>query len=221
MKILRLLPLLTCVLLACTTDSYKTGEGKYSKMLTDFAELSVNGDKQGVSFVTDDGASYTFTKPYEGQWIETADTVYRILVYYNKVEENKAELVQMGNLRTLIPCQPDEIENPRQDPAGLEAVWVANNGKYINIGLLLKNGRDEQGEEGRHKLAIVCDEVRQNPDQTRTACYRLLHDQEDTPQYYTNRHYFSILLPEERPDSVLLTMITYDGTIEKRLAIPQ
>ena len=40
MKILRLLPLLTCVLLACTTDSYKTGEGKYSKMLTDFAELS-------------------------------------------------------------------------------------------------------------------------------------------------------------------------------------
>ena len=65
MKILRLLPLLTCVLLACTTDSYKTGEGKYSKMLTDFAELSVNGDKKGVSFVTDDGGAGTDGKPQD------------------------------------------------------------------------------------------------------------------------------------------------------------
>ena len=60
---------------------------------------------------------------------------------------------------------------------------------------------------------MACDEVRVNADHTRTAYYRLLHDQGDAPEYYTNRRYVSILLPEDRPDSVRLTVNTYEGTI--------
>ena len=46
----------SCLLLviACTTDSYETGEGRYSQTTADFAELRSNGQKQGISFLTDD-----------------------------------------------------------------------------------------------------------------------------------------------------------------------
>ena len=42
---------LTLLFAACTTDSYETGEGTYSRMVADFAELKSNDQKQGVSFV--------------------------------------------------------------------------------------------------------------------------------------------------------------------------
>jgi hypothetical protein len=50
----------SCLLLviACTTDSYETGEGRYSQTTADFAELRSNGQKQGISFLTDEGVNY-------------------------------------------------------------------------------------------------------------------------------------------------------------------
>ena len=42
-----LLPLYLSVLLlfSCTTDSYDKGEGRYSLLQADFAELTINGEK--------------------------------------------------------------------------------------------------------------------------------------------------------------------------------
>jgi hypothetical protein len=83
---------------------------------------------------------------------------------------------------------------------------------------LLKNGRVDD-EEGTHAVALAQDTVLTNPDQTRTAYYRLLHDQGDAPEYYTNRRYISILLPQDRPDSVRLSIKTYNGTLRKQIKL--
>ena len=208
------------VLYACTTDSYDQGEGKYSQMTADFAELTVDSRKQGVSFVTDDGVRYVLQKSVSASWIKTADSIYRTTIYYNKVEEHTASVVSLINMPTLVSRDASMYKRQPQDPLGLESCWLSASGKYLNMGLLLMNGRNDEGAEGTHALSLICDEVRQNDDQTYTACYRLLHDKSEAPEYYTNRRYVSILLPDkDRPDSVQLTIQTYDGPVIKKFKI--
>ena len=50
-------------LTACTSDSYDQGEGRYSQLVGDYAELTVNSQKRGVSFTTDEGVAYRLTSP--------------------------------------------------------------------------------------------------------------------------------------------------------------
>ena len=76
--------LFSLALISCEMDSYEKGEGEYSLMVADFADMTIDAQKQGVSFVTDDGDSYRFSKPYTAKWIGTADTTYRTIIYYNK-----------------------------------------------------------------------------------------------------------------------------------------
>ena len=206
--------------LSCEADNYEKGEGRYSLLLADFAYLTVNSEKVGVSFLTDEGENFLISNPQKASWIQTADTIYRAYLYYNKIENGKARVTSMGSLPTLKPRDAKEFKRQPQDPLGLESSWLTRDGKYINLGLLLKNGRDDNGKEGTHALSIVCDEVRQNDDQTQTAYYRLLHDQGKAPEYYTNRRYACILLPtEQRPDSVCLTVNTYDGVVVKKFKL--
>lgn len=211
---------LLIALSSCETDSYEKGEGRYSTLLADFACLTVDGEKRGVSFITDDGDSYLLSNPTTASWIQTADTVYRTYLYYNKEDNGKAKVTFIGILPTLIARNAKDFKRQPQDPLGLESSWLTRDGKYINMGLLLKNGRNDNGEEGIHALALALDEVRQNEDQTKTVCYRLLHDQGEAAEYYTNRRYVCILLPtEERPDSVCLTVNTYDGVVVKKFKL--
>ena len=205
---------------ACTTDAYDKGEGNYSTMLTELTELDIDQRKQAVSFTTDEGQHYVLANPFTGQWIETADTIYRTAMNYKLQDDGRAEVLQVGVIPTLKIHRPEDFKHPKFDPIGMESLWTAKSGKYVNMALLLKNGRDGDGNEGTHALGLVCDEVRQNADNTRTACCRLLHDQGNAPLYYTNRRYVSILLPDkDRPDSLQLTIVTYDGTISKTVAI--
>lgn len=206
--------------LSCERDSYEKGEGRYSLLQADFANLTVDNEKRGVSFVTDEGESYLLSNPLKTSWIETADTVYRTYLYYNKEDNGKADIKSIGILPTLIARDAKDFKRQPQDPLGVESSWLTRDSKYINMGLLLKNGRDDNGKEGIHSLALALDEVRQNNDQTHTAYYRLLHEQGETPEYYTNRRYVCILLPtEERPDSVCLTVNTYDGVVVKKFKL--
>ena len=206
--------------LSCEKDNYEKGKGRYSLLLADFAYLTVNSEKAGVSFLTDEGENYQISNPQKASWIQTADTVYRAYLYYNKTDNGKARVTSMGSLPTLKPRDAKEFKRQPQDPLGLESSWLTRDGKYINLGLLLKNGRDDNGKEGTHALSLICDEVRQNDDQTQTAYYRLLHDQGNAPEYYTNRRYACILLPtEQRPDSVCLTVNTYDGVVVKKFKL--
>ena len=206
--------------LSCERNSYEKGEGRYSLLQADFANLTVDNEKRGVSFVTDEGESYLLSNPLKTSWIETADTVYRTYLYYNKEDNGRADIKSIGILPTLIARDAKDFKRQPQDPLGVESSWLTRDSKYINMGLLLKNGRDDNGKEGIHALALALDEVRQNDDQTHTAYYRLLHEQGEAPEYYTNRRYVCILLPtEERPDSVCLTVNTYDGIVVKKFKL--
>ena len=210
--------LLTFLLFSCETDSYEKGQGKYSLMMADMGEVTVNSDKQVTAFTTDDGDSYTLTSPAIVQWVQTADTTYRAIIYYNKVENGQAEYMGLASVPTMPPVEHWRIKEHPQDPVGFESAWLAKNKKYINLGLLFKSGYVDDTMMP-HLVSVAQDTVLVNADQTRTVYYRFLHGQNDTPQYFTNRHYLSILLPEERPDTACLTIVTYTGTIERRFAL--
>lgn len=203
---------------SCEKESYKTGEGTYSLMQADFAELTVNTQKQATAFLTDEGEQYTLTAPATASWIQRPDTSYRAIIYYNKVAEGLAEKVSLGAMGVLHPIEHWRFKEEPQDPLGVESVWLTKNGKYINLGLLLKNGRVDD-EEGTHAVALARDTILVNPDQTRTAYYRLLHSQGNAPEYYTNRRYISILIPQDRPDSVKLSIQTYSGVLKKEFKL--
>jgi hypothetical protein len=209
---------LALLFLSCERESYETGQGTYSLMQADFAELTINTQQQATSFLTDEGEQYTLTTPATASWIQRPDTTYRAIIYYNKVAKGQAEKITMGALGVLRPIEHWRFKEEPQDPLGVESVWLTKNGKYINLGLLLKNGRIDD-EEGIHAVALAQDTVLTNPDLTRTAYYHLLHDQGDAPEYYTNRRFISILLPQDRPDSVQLSIKTYNGTFKKQIKL--
>lgn len=105
-RLLRLFIIANCqlsivILMSCTTDNYDKGQGKYSLMQAELVELSINSNKEATSFTLDDGTQYTFVLPTIAKWIETPDTVYRALLYYNKVTETTAEPVSLGVVPTL------------------------------------------------------------------------------------------------------------------------
>jgi hypothetical protein len=212
----KLLPLMLSVLLflSCESDNYEKGEGRYSLMQTDLTELSVDLKKQATAFTTDDGDTYQLVKTFNTKWMETADTTYRTLIYYNKVSDTSAEAISVGLVTTLKPYEHWRLKKQPQDPVGFESAWMAKSGKYLNLGLLIKTGRVDD-EEQPHSIGLAQDTVYVYPNGQRTACYRFLHSHNGVPEYYTNRYYMSILLPEQRPDTIRLTLVTYDGVIEK------
>ena len=216
----RLLPLclFTFLLFSCETDSYEKGQGKYSLMLADMGEIVINSEKQAVSFTTDDGDGYTLTSPVTGQWIQTADTTYRAIIYYNKVENGQAEYMGLTTVPTMVPVEHWRFKEQPQDPVGFESAWLAKSRKYINLGLLFESGYVDDAI-GRHLISIAQDTVLVNANQTTTAYYRFLHGQNETPEYFTNRHYVSILLPQDLPDTVSVSIVTYSGIVERRFGL--
>lgn len=212
---LTLLPLLVS---SCESDSYEKGTGRYSLMRADLGLLAVNGDLQAVAFTTDDGDAYELTSPVTTSWLTRPDTTYRVLMYYNKVEDTRAEAVGLSVVPTLVPVEHWRLGTQPVDPVGVESAWLSQGGRYLNLGLLVRSGRVDD-EEGVHGIGVVQDTVLVHADQTRTARYRFLHDQGDTPEYYTNRRFVSILLPAQL-DTVTLSVNTYDGPLERRFALP-
>ena len=219
-KSLSLLYASALLLAGCQTDSYEAGQGRYSLMQTDLADVAVDGDKKAVSFTTDDGDQYTFTSAATAQWIQTADTTYRAVVYYNKVASGQAEALGLSAVPTVIPKESWRFKETRQDPVGVESIWLSRSRKYVNMGLLFMSGYVDD-VLGRHAISVAQDTILVNADQTRTAYYRFLHDQGDTPQHFTSRHYVSILLPQQLPDTVCLSIVTHSGTVSRRLALRQ
>lgn len=206
-------------LTACTTDSYDKGEGKYSLMQAELVDLTINGQKEASAFVLDDGSRFSLTPPVTASWIQTADTVYRAVLYFNKLSETTAESVSLGSVPTLRAIHHWQMKEQPEDPLGVESAWLSKNEKYLNLGILLKTGQAE-GNDGTQKIALVQDTIRINDDQTRTACFRLLHDQLGVPEYYTSRRFVSILLPDTvQLDTIRLTLPTYEGKKERLFSL--
>jgi hypothetical protein len=217
----RLLPFLamTLFVFSCTTDSYEKGEGKYSLMRGDFAEVKVNADRQIVSFVTDDGEQYALTEPYTEKWIKTPDTLYRCMLYYNKVENQKAEIVSIGE----VPCPRIKTlaelkKELRTDPVKFESMWLSKSRKYLNFYLQLKTGVTDD-TTAIQQLAFISDTLVMNPNQTTNSYIILYHDQNRVPEYYSTKAYVSLLTDSIGADSIRISINTYSGQVTKSLPV--
>lgn len=173
--------LLTILHCSCTQDGYDKGEGQYSYLLGDFVEAKIGADKNIVSLMTDEGETLPLSKPYTAKWITRSDTVYRCMLYYNKVRDSKgqnvAEPISVGEVPcpVIIPLSELEVEM-KTDPVKFESAWMSKTGKYINLSFALKTGTTED-DEAIHSLRVVQDTIKMNPDGTSTSYLRLYHDQ--------------------------------------------
>jgi hypothetical protein len=203
---------LSAVLSSCTKDAYEKGEGKYSYMRGDFAEAVVNSSKQVTGIITDDGDEYTLTAPYTAKWVAKADTTYRCMLYYNKVD-NKAEILSIGQVpcAAVIPLSKFDCRLVT-DPVKFESTWMSKTGRYLNLSLLLKTGVTDD-TTAIHDLAIVSDTIITHPDNKRIRHLILHHDQNNVPEYYSTQVYISIPTKRIDADSVRISINSYDGEV--------
>ena len=206
-------------LISCTQDGYEKGDGKYSNMRGDFVEAIVGADKTIVSLLTDDGETMPLSQHYSAKWITTPDTVYRCMLYYNKVREGNgryaAEPISIGEVPCPIITPLAELEVPmKTDPVKFESAWMSRSGRYLNLNLIVMTGTQDD-ETAIQKLSIVQDTIITNPDATQTCYLRVFHDQGGVPEYYSAHAYASIITSQIPADSVRLSINTYSGVVEK------
>lgn len=198
--------------ISCTKDAYEKGEGKYSLMRGDFAEAIVNSSKQVTSIITDDGDEFILTAPYTAKWVSKADTTYRCMLYYNKVD-SKAEILSMGQVPCVGVTPLSQFDRRLvTDPVKFESTWMSKTGRYLNFSLLLKTGITDDTTAVQN-LAIVSDTLITHPDNKRILNLILHHDQDNVPEYYSTKVYFSIPTKRIDADSVRISVNSYDGEI--------
>jgi len=208
---------------SCTQDAYEKGEGEYSLMRGDFAEAQVDGTRQIVSITTDDGDQMALSKPYTAKWIMKNDTIYRCMLYYNKVKksqgEYEAEVLSLGEVPCPIVKPIEEFKKEvHTDPVKFESMWLSKSGKYLNFYFQIKTGVTEDTAAVQH-LAFLSEKVVANPDGKLTNHLLLYHHQNGVPEYYSTKAYVSIPVAALAADSICLSVNTYNGPVAKRISI--
>lgn len=211
------------LMIACEQDVYDKGVGEYSLLRADFVDAYAAQDRYVDYVITDDGDSLVTKPRFTANWIQTADSVYRVLLYYNSTNVHEAEVVQVGQVLTAIPKEPSRIKgNVKTDPLYVESVWTSRNGRYINLRLRVLTGIDEDEEPAGQVFGIVDDGVQQYGAEGRDAhILRLYHNQNNQPQYYSHIVFLSMPLSQVRAGVVVLRVNTYDGVIEKVIEVSQ
>lgn len=222
MKPLPALIMLCALAGACTTDSYDAGDNDLSFLRADFADAYTDGKAMIVSAMTDDGDSLVFSQPTTCDWATTKDSVYRALVYYNKVDQ-RVEPTVFSPVPVMNIARRSAIKKPlADDPLKLESAWRSANGRYINLGIAVKTGYVDD-DKLKQSVALVCDTIVERSDGSREYHLRLYHGQNDIPQYYSANLYLSIPMAHKglamrKGDDILLTVNTYDGYLTRRFA---
>lgn len=208
------------LLLSCETDNYDKGEGEYSLMRADFVEAHVGSDKRVDYVITDDGDSLIAEPRFTTKSIETADTTYRAILYYNKVKNSEGKMVAEAKSMSLVPTlnAQSSTSDQKKDPVKFESLWTACNLRYVNVSIILMTGKPDE-EDIHQSLGFVCDAVIQHEDGRQTACYSLIHDQGGVPEYYSQQCYLSIPVRSIEADSLRLTLQTYEGEISRTLPL--
>ena len=178
--------------ISCTHDSYEAGDGSYSYLRADFAELKTTSAKLVPEATTDDNERLAFNNPLTVSWAEKGDTTYRALLYYNKVETGSPEPISAFAVPVLRPNTLKDGET-----------------------LLLKTGVEE-GLDARQTIGIVINDVTEQGDGTHHYDLVFYHHQNGVPEYYTSRVYSSIPTSFFKAgDTATLTIHTYQGTVVK------
>ena len=213
---------LSTVISSCSRDAYDKGEGRYSLVRGDFAEATVNSNREITSIITDDGETLPLKALYTAQWILRPDTTYRCMLYYNKVKETDgktvADVISMGKVACprIVPLSVKD--QYKDDPVKFESLWKSKTGKYLNLHLQLKTGQTEDST-AIQKLEFFSDKVIIYPDGRRTLSVLLHHDQGGVPEYYSTQAFISIPTTDLDVDSVCFRFNTYSGLVIKTLSL--
>ena len=200
---------------SCTNDSYEAGDGDYSYLRADFVELKTKAAKLVAEATNDDNERLAFSNPLTVSWAEKGDTIYRALLYYNKVENGLPEPFSAVQVPVLKPSTLKDDETLHTDPLTLESSWTSANGKYLNLSLLLKTGVEE-GLDARQSIGVVINDVTEQSDGSKHYDLVFYHHQNGVPEYYTSRVYSSIPTSFfKQGDTATLTIHTYQGAVVK------
>lgn len=195
---------------SCSSDSYETGDGRYSYLQADFCKAHVTTAKTVDYILTDGGDSVRLATPATVGWAPAKDTLWRALAYYDKAARKLFSLSQVLVARPLVKMSLDSVAT---DPLTLESAWMG--GGFLNIGFAVKTGSSDQVDASQ-AIGIMVDSIETEGETTRAVTLRLLHAQNDVPQYYTVRSYLSMPLPAAwRGAKMTVVANTYRG--EQRL----
>ena len=206
---------------ACTTEDYESGNGEYSYLRADFAEVHTVGSKKVANARTDEGDSLVLQPPLDCSWTTTPDSTYRALLYYSREPGKKLEVkgfsaMQVLVLNTKVPKEGTEV---RTDPLTLESAWLSPNGKYLNLGLYVKIGKGD-AKDAYQTLGMVRDTVITTDDGTKVHHLRLMHNQNGMPEYYSSRIYTSTpLAPFGKGDVLRVEVNTYEGKVVRMFTL--
>ena len=195
---------------ACSVDAYDKGEGEYSLLTAEMADVTVGSDKFVKNIETDEGEQLKLANPFTVKWIEKGDTTYRTLLYYKKLSNGQTDAVSMRKAGVM---KPGKKENAKTDPLYVESIWVGKNRKYVNMRLRLLTGVSED-EKAVQTLGIVRDTEASSDNHEHLVLY---HDQGGQPEYYSSTTFVSIPLSEISADTLTITVNTYDGLYSKTL----
>ena len=213
---------LPVLLAACTSETYDTGDGTYSYLRADFAELHTGDDKYVDWFNTDDDNKLYVEEPFTKSWITMADSLYRALVYYNMEtsddDDSTVSVISVSQIPVLNILSSAVLGELVTDPVTFGSVWLSKNKSYINIGFSLMTGTaDDDGAV--QSVGIVSTGIEILDDGTKCTCLTLYHDQGDVPEYYSSQQYISIDVDDITTPSVKITVNDYDGTVTKTLSL--
>lgn len=219
MKRLSLLLLAFPLFVSCSNDSYETGDDELSYMRADFVEAHTAAKGEFDTAVTDDGDALTISPHATGSWAQKADSTYRALLYYNKVADAKAvEPVQIVRVLVANYSKTTRPDTLKTDPLTFESAWKSKNGKYLNIGFLLKVGKSDTEKNPVQYLGIRKDNVTTDASGVRHVYITLTHNQNNVPQYYSSKGFLSLPLSDEDKSSVFhITINTYSGSIQPEI----
>ena len=205
---------------ACENEAYESGDMSYSNMRADFVEAYSGQAEELKSMVTDDGDSLALKTDESFKWVITPDSVYRALIYYNKVKSGEAEVIIAKQVPTAHVVPAWSVKEIKADPVQLASSWKSSNGRYINLGINLLTGK-EGDETIYHEVGVVCDTLMQHEGGLQHLHLRLYHNQNNAPEYYTSRNYLSIPLKKSpyhlgKGDTISIVVNTYDGEVCKQ-----
>ncbi len=226
-KLVIFLPLLLLVF-SCSNDGYDTGDGELSYMRADFVEAQTNSSALIYKVETDDGETLTLTKSPSATWATKRDTVYRALLYYNKVLSSngtyQAEPISISQIAVPHIYQVEELEEGVvTDPVSFSSAWKSKNGKYINLNFYIKVGTAD-GNVSVQSIGVVYDGTEITEDGRQHVSLRLYHSQNGVPEYYSAETYISIPVSAipgtlSEGDDVEIHINTYEGEIAKTFQI--
>lgn len=208
------------LLASCTTEQYDSGDGKWSYLRSDFAEVCTDAQSRMSSFTTDEQLSLQVEGTPKVSWMTTPDSTYRALVYYAAPGSpapvkvfivNNVLCPKIKRLQTSAP--------PKTDPVSFVALWMSANRKYVNITFDVKTGSSGSDADGQSIGAVLTDMTR-NADGTLTAHITFCHDQGNVPQYYSSRQYASLAVAQmQDADSASIVINSYKGKVVKTISL--